>query len=133
MTHSERRIVGIRAGAPDLPLLDYFCRSYRDTARIVGFVDVNEFLRRKKIHGVPVLGTLSEIESIHARHTFEEMVVLGGSLGAEEQTKIVNFARNHGLILRSLRLMSEEMTEQPDGTIVIAYSSNGVRHSPVAD
>ncbi|MDO8432789.1 MAG: hypothetical protein Q7S58_10330 [Candidatus Binatus sp.] len=132
LARSERRIVGISSGAHDLPLIDYFCRSYRNSARIVGFVDVNEFLQRRRIHGVPVLGTLSEIETILSHQGFEEMVVLGSALNADERLQVVNFAKAHGLVVRSLRLMSEEMTAQPDG-IAIAYQANGVRESPVAD
>ena len=44
-------------------------RELRETAgeRVVGFVDDNPRLRRRRLHGVPVVGTTAEMERILAR------------------------------------------------------------------
>jgi UDP-GlcNAc:undecaprenyl-phosphate GlcNAc-1-phosphate transferase len=61
-----RRALIVGAGRTGRSLM----RELRETAgeRVVGFVDDNPRLRRRRIHGVPVLGRSDELVGILARH-----------------------------------------------------------------
>ena len=52
-------------------------RELRDTAgeRVLGFVDDNPRLRRRRVHGVPVVGATHEITSLLAKHTPDVVLV----------------------------------------------------------
>jgi FlaA1/EpsC-like NDP-sugar epimerase len=73
-------------------------RELRETAgeRVVGLVDDNPALRRRRIHGVPVLGGTHELDRLIERHHPDVLLVTIPDAPAERLDAIVRTAeRNH--------------------------------------
>jgi UDP-GlcNAc:undecaprenyl-phosphate GlcNAc-1-phosphate transferase len=102
---TARNVIGIGDGAIDERLVDYLCRSYRGSAAVVGLLCGDDFLHRRTIHGVPVLGGISRLEPLFARQPFQEIVLLG-NLHDDEKLEIVRFAGSHDVRMRVLRIES---------------------------
>jgi len=69
---------------------------------IVGFIDDNPSKRGLKIHGVPVLGYLDEIESVIKRLKIQELLIAVPSASSANMRKIVEKCKNTGLKFKTI-------------------------------
>jgi UDP-GlcNAc:undecaprenyl-phosphate GlcNAc-1-phosphate transferase len=81
------------------PQLDY---------RPIGFLDDDPFMFGRKIHGVEVLGNLSQVGDILAEHQVQGMIITAAARqDGELEKRLVETCRQHQCWVRSLRLEFE--------------------------
>jgi len=96
-----RRTLIVGAGRTGRSLL----RELRETAgeRVVGLVDDNPSLRRRRISGVPVVGGSHELDRLLDRHRPDVVLVTIPDAPAERLDLIVRAAERHGVPCRFVR------------------------------
>jgi UDP-GlcNAc:undecaprenyl-phosphate/decaprenyl-phosphate GlcNAc-1-phosphate transferase len=96
-----RRSMIVGAGRTGRSLL----HELRETAgeRVVGLVDDNPGLRRRRIHGVPVLGGTHELDRLLERHHPDVLLVTIPDAPAERLDAIVGAADRHHVVCRFVR------------------------------
>jgi FlaA1/EpsC-like NDP-sugar epimerase len=81
-------------------------REIRDNAslryRVVGFLDDNPAKVRKKIHGVPVLGHISEIRAAANKVKADEALIAIPSADAQQMRRIVEYCNDSGLEFKTM-------------------------------
>jgi UDP-GlcNAc:undecaprenyl-phosphate GlcNAc-1-phosphate transferase len=70
----------------------------------VGFIDDDPLRRGMTIHGVPVLGGLTELERIVGHHRVAAILISTGKLTADRQTRLSTLASEHGVALYRLEI-----------------------------
>jgi len=83
----RRRVVVVGAGRAGRGV----ARDLRDAgdARVVGFLDDNPRLRRRRVQGVPVLGTTDDVGAVLAASRADELVVTIPDASAERLERVV--------------------------------------------
>lgn len=77
----------------------------------VGFLDdVGGESSGLRIHGVPVLGTWDDLESIAARTPFRQIILASDSLTPESREKVLSLARQCGKRVSAFRVLCEDLT-----------------------
>ncbi|MBC2736693.1 MAG: polysaccharide biosynthesis protein [Desulfobacteraceae bacterium] len=69
---------------------------------VVGFIDDNPSKRGLKIHGIPVLGYLNEIESVIKRLKIQELLIAVPSASSADMRKIVEKCKKTGLAFKTI-------------------------------
>ncbi len=86
-------------------------REIRDNAHlryhVSGFLDDDPEKVGRQIHGVPVLGSLSDLKWIAPRHKIEEVLIAIPSASAKQMRKIVESVKNLGIPSKTLPSMGE--------------------------
>ncbi len=76
-----------------------FCSSRTaSTARIIGFLDDDRLLRKRIVHGYPVLGTLVEIPEILVTQKVDE-IVLASDIPPHTRLRLVQYCSSKGIKL----------------------------------
>ncbi len=70
----------------------------------VGFIDDDPLRRGMTIHGVPVLGGLTELERIVGHHRVAAILISTGKLTSDRQTRLSTLALEHGVALYRLQI-----------------------------
>jgi FlaA1/EpsC-like NDP-sugar epimerase len=70
--------------------------------RVVGFLDDNPAKIGKKIHGVPVLGRIIEIEKAAAKFKADEALIAIPSANGTQMRKIVGHCKNGGIAFKTI-------------------------------
>src|SRR5579884_618977 len=98
---TARRSLVVGAGRTGRSLM----RELRETAgeRVVGFVDDNPRLRRRRVHGVPVLGASRELERILARTQPDIVLVTIPDAPRDRLDTIVEACADAGIACRFVR------------------------------
>jgi FlaA1/EpsC-like NDP-sugar epimerase len=80
-------------------------RELRETAgeRVLGFVDDNAQLRRRRIHGVPVVGGTHELERLLQRYSPDIVLVTIPDAPHDRLDAIVNACADAGTTCRLVR------------------------------
>jgi FlaA1/EpsC-like NDP-sugar epimerase len=103
----KRRLLIVGAGNCG----ESICREIRNNVQlpytVVGFLDDDLGKRGRKIHGVPVLGRVADIERIAARARAEEIVIAIPTATAEQMRRIVDHCKATGLKFRTVPGMGE--------------------------
>ncbi len=96
-----RRALVVGAGRTGRSL----ARELRETAgeRVLGFVDDNPRLRRRRLHGVPVLGATHELSGLLTRHTPDVVLVTIPDAPRERLDAIVGACEEAGVDCRFVR------------------------------
>jgi len=74
---------------------------------VVGFIDDDPYKLRKTIHGVPVLGTLNDIEKIVKTNKVDEIIIAIPSASAIEMRQIVEICKGTGISYKTVPGMGE--------------------------
>lgn len=86
-------------------------REIRDNARlhykIVGFIDDNPSKTGRKIHGVPILGTISELGTLSRAVNAEEILIAIPSATSRQMRKIVSHCKGSDIAFKTLPGMGE--------------------------
>jgi FlaA1/EpsC-like NDP-sugar epimerase len=98
---TARRTLIVGAGRTGRSLM----RELRETAgeRVVGFVDDNPRLRRRRVHGLPVLGASDELPRLLERTTPDVVLVTIPEAAVERLTAIVEACKDAGIECRFVR------------------------------
>jgi UDP-GlcNAc:undecaprenyl-phosphate GlcNAc-1-phosphate transferase len=97
----QRRSLVVGAGRTGRSLM----RELRETPgeRVVGFVDDNPRLRRRRLHGVPVVGGTHELQSILQRHHADILFVTIPDAPRERLDAVVAACADAGVVCRFVR------------------------------
>jgi FlaA1/EpsC-like NDP-sugar epimerase len=100
-SRTGRRTIIVGAGRTGRSLM----RELRETAgeRVVGLVDDNAKLRRRRVHGVPVIGGTHELERLLARHEPDIVLVTIPDAPRERLDAIVEACAAAGVQCRFVR------------------------------
>lgn len=77
--------------------------------RPVGFLDEDPFIAGRQIHGVAVLGDLTQLEPVLQRRPVAGVILAGVDAGLMDQRAIYQTCQAHGCWVRTLKLEFEEL------------------------
>ena len=80
-------------------------------AEMRGAAEVPNFKQGKILHGEEVLGTPEDIESVHARVPFTEIIVADEELAPEQMERLHRFGRTHGIPVRRFSMQLSEIQQ----------------------
>jgi UDP-GlcNAc:undecaprenyl-phosphate GlcNAc-1-phosphate transferase len=82
--------------------------------RIMGFADDDRSMRGRRVHGYPVLGGTDDLDELHEKLGFEEIVVSSGEVPADGLARVRSFAASHAMRIRFLhiRLATEDFRDR---------------------
>jgi UDP-GlcNAc:undecaprenyl-phosphate GlcNAc-1-phosphate transferase len=103
------RVLVIGAGSGGAMAADYLFQTRPRSARLVGFVDADNFRLGKLVEGWRVLGTPEEIEHIYGRIPFTEILIADEHLAPAHLEQICRFGRERGLRVRSFTMQVNDM------------------------
>ena len=75
--------------------------------RVVGFIDDDPSKRSMKIHGIPVLGPISEISEIALQHKVDEILIAIPSASTQQMRRIIKICETTGLKFRTTPSLGE--------------------------
>src|SRR5262245_51285836 len=85
--------------------------------RVVGFVDDRPDVQRRRIGGVPVVGTGADLPELVERYRVEEVLITSGELSGREVRALVDAGRSHGFRVKVLpsfqQLLEERVAVHP--------------------
>ncbi|MBL0732217.1 MAG: polysaccharide biosynthesis protein [Desulfosarcina sp.] len=91
-------------------------REIRDNSKllynVVGFLDDNPVKLGKKIHGIPILGSIKHIGSVMKKSGADEALIAIPSASAEEMLRIVEICKKSGINFKTVPGMGELLTGQ---------------------
>ena len=111
-----KRLLIIGAGSAGETVLRQIRRTPIEQYEVVGFVDDDIHKGRLLIHGVPVLGTLSRLETICKRYTVEELLIAVPGADRGQMRHIIEQCQATKLRFRTIPAMSDLI----DGKITIS-------------
>ena len=97
-----KKILIIGAGNAGEKLLREIMENPSTKYDVVGFVDDSPEKFGHTIHGVPILGTLKELEGIAHNNYVEELIIAAPSASALQMRRMVNFCKGTGLSYKTL-------------------------------
>lgn len=77
--------------------------------RPIGYLDVDPFIVGRQIHGIPVLGTLTQLEAVLHREAVAGVILAGADLDSTESQMLYQTCQSHGCWVRTLKLEFEEV------------------------
>jgi FlaA1/EpsC-like NDP-sugar epimerase len=98
----RRRVLVIGAGDVGEMLMREITRTYAHRYEAVGFLDDATSKQNEKIHGIPVLGPISDVELVAKRERINEIIFAIPSMTGQEMRRIVELCRPVGVTLRTL-------------------------------
>jgi len=104
-----RKILIIGAGSAGEKLLRDIIEHRHPEYYVSGFVDDNPNKVGQTIHGIPVLGVLSEMERLVKKHNIDELMIAAPSASAEQIRNIVTQCDATGLPFKTLPELYELM------------------------
>lgn len=110
------RVLVVGAGELGTAAAEFVVNARRSSARVVGFLDGDEFKRGKIVHGEEVLGAPGDIERVHKLVPFTEIVVADDGLASEQFQMVHRFARMHQIPVRRFSMQlndTQELIQRP--------------------
>jgi len=92
-----KKILIVGAGNVGEKLLREINENPDARCEVVGFIDDDANKLSHSIHGVPILGTLQDLEAISEENGVNEIVIAAPSASAMQMRRMVNFCKNTGL------------------------------------
>ena len=69
---------------------------------VVGFIDDDPLKVNQTIHGIPVLGSLQDLEKIVRKYSVHEIIIAMPSATARQMRKVVGYCKNAGVPFKTL-------------------------------
>lgn len=79
--------------------------------RVIGFIDGNQNHRGMKIHGVPILGSIKEMQQLISFYEIEEIFMVGSDLKPDEINRIVEMCGDCGVRFKMIPALSERLSK----------------------
>ncbi|MGA2411469.1 MAG: hypothetical protein ABSG46_13910 [Candidatus Binataceae bacterium] len=108
MASADERVLIVGAGALADTAARYLA-SGPNSIRIIGFVDDDNFMFGKVVHGRPVLGSIDDLETILTRTWFNQILLATESLADDRAALLWNLATRHKLTIRRFSIGMSEM------------------------
>ena len=102
-----KKIIIIGAGDAGEMLLREMRQNPNIDYDIIGFLDNNPSKRGRRIHDIPVLGPIDELERIGAKEVIHEAIVAIPSITGKEMRKIIYQCNNMGISCKTLPAVSD--------------------------
>jgi FlaA1/EpsC-like NDP-sugar epimerase len=93
------------------------------SVRIIGFVDDDNFKFGKVVHGRPILGSTYDLEAIHTRTWFNQILVAAEDLPDDRMAWLAEMAARHQIALRRFSIGLSEMAAPPSPSAPSGVSS----------
>ena len=105
-----QKIVIVGAGSAGEMLVREMLRegSYKP----IGFIDDNLNIKNSELHGVPIIGTVEDISSIHQRYEIDNIVIAVPTATDEQMQRIVNICESTGVPIRTLPRLQEMVSSR---------------------
>ncbi|MBF0230191.1 MAG: polysaccharide biosynthesis protein [Desulfamplus sp.] len=95
-------ILIIGAGNAGEKILREMIDNPRLNYNVVGFIDDNPKKRGRAIHGIPVLGKVSEIEAISAKHEIDEIIIAVPSANGSQMRTILDACKSCNINFKTM-------------------------------
>ncbi|MBF0112009.1 MAG: polysaccharide biosynthesis protein [Desulfamplus sp.] len=95
-------ILLIGAGNAGEKILREMLENPRLNYNVVGFIDDNPNKRGRSIHGIPVLGRVSELQAIVAKHDIEEIIIAVPSATGAQMRKILDACKSCNINFKTM-------------------------------
>lgn len=102
-----KRLLLVGAGNAGEKLIREIMENQNLNYEVVGFVDDDLSKLNHSIHGVPIIGTLKNIQGIVTKSKADEIIITVSSASANEMRRIVNSCKNTGLPCKTVPGMGE--------------------------
>jgi UDP-GlcNAc:undecaprenyl-phosphate GlcNAc-1-phosphate transferase len=112
MAEPADRVLIVGAGALAESAVRYLA-SIPAPARIIGFVDDDNFKFGKVVHGRPIMGSTYDLEAIHTRTWFNQILVAAEDLPGDRMAWLSEMAARHQITIRRFSIGLSEMTNAP--------------------
>jgi FlaA1/EpsC-like NDP-sugar epimerase len=112
----RRRILVLGAGDAGEMLMREIVRSHARRYEPVGFLDDSSRKQGEQIHGVPVLGPVSDVAALIAARRIDEVILAIPSMRGREMRRIVDLCRPTGVTLRTVPGLDGLI----DGTVTVS-------------
>jgi FlaA1/EpsC-like NDP-sugar epimerase len=99
---NRRRVLVLGAGDAGEMLMREIIRIYGHRYEPVGFLDDAPAKQNERIHGVPVIGPISDVSLLAKREHIDEIILAMPSMTGQEIRRIVDLCRPTGASLRTL-------------------------------
>ena len=73
----------------------------------IGFIDDNPNIKNSELHGIPIIGTVDDIPTIHQRYDIDYIVIAVPAATDEQMQNIVNNCESIGVSIRTLPKLQE--------------------------
>ncbi len=101
-SRDRRRVLVLGAGDAGEMLMREITRTYAHRYDAVGFLDDAPAKQNERIHGVPVLGPIADVEMLAKRERVDEIILAIPSMTGQEIRRLVELCRPTGASLRTL-------------------------------
>ncbi len=101
-SRDRRRVLVIGAGDAGEMLMREITRTYAHRYDAVGFLDDAPAKQNERIHGVPVLGPIADVEMLAKRERVDEIILAIPTMTGQEIRRLVELCRPTGASLRTL-------------------------------
>ncbi len=78
----------------------------------IGFIDDNQILKNSELHGVPIIGSVEDIPTIHKRYDINNIVIAAPSATDEQMQKIVSYCESTDISIHTLPKLQEMVSSQ---------------------
>ncbi|MCP4105923.1 MAG: polysaccharide biosynthesis protein [Desulfobacteraceae bacterium] len=102
-----KKILIIGAGRMGESLLREIVQNSKIYYEVTGFIDDDPFKMNQKIHGIPVLGILQDIEEIVKQYAVDEIIIAISSASAIQMRRIVNLCKSVDVPFKTMPNMQE--------------------------
>ena len=117
---ARRRILVIGAGDAGEALMREIIRIYGNRYEPIGFLDDSKAKQNERIHGVPVLGFIEDVELVAKRERIDEIILAIPSMTGGELRKVVERCRPTGASIRTLPGVDSLI----DGRVTVSQLTN---------
>lgn len=113
---SRRRVLVLGAGDAGESLMREIVRIYGHRYEPVGFLDDAPAKQNERIHGIPVIGKINDVELLAKRERIDEIILAMPSMTGQEIRRVVELCRPTGASLRTLPSVDSLI----DGTVTVS-------------
>ena len=78
----------------------------------IGFIDDNPNIKNSELQGIPIIGTVEDILSIHQRYEIDNIVIAVPTATDEQMQRIVSNCESAGVPIRTLPKLQEMVSSQ---------------------
>jgi FlaA1/EpsC-like NDP-sugar epimerase len=109
LAESRQRVLIVGAGVAGAAAAHYVFSGQNRHVKMVGFVDDDHFKLGKVISGHRVLGNLDDLEMLHEKCHFDEIMLAVESIGGDRLDLVQRFADSHSFALTRFSMRIDEV------------------------